>query len=203
MKKLNIKFMFSVVILFVYALISIHILMGYDRINKELTIFLMPLLHIIMLIGGIVVLLILVAMVNKLRKSVGMYVNIFICLILILFNLYNFLSPPIAIGNFEKYLLKREEIIQKIEKGKIEFTEKGVIELPNAEEYLGISDGNRIILVKFNGKTGVYFYTFSGLLETTAGYIYFTDGISEEECIDLDLVNIEQIEGNWYSCATN
>ena len=99
---------------------------------------------------------------------------------------------------------RRETVVAEILSGELQADEMGTIELPDAEQYHDISDSDRVVLLSDDGKRGIYFYTFSGLLESSRGYIYITDDLPEESCnIYYDIVNLEHYEGNWYSCSTD
>lgn len=101
-------------------------------------------------------------------------------------------------------LVCMKKVVSEILSGKLKADETGTILLPQEEQYQDISDGNRVILVSDDGKRGIYFYIFSGLLESSRGYIYITDELPEEECnSNYDIVNLEYYKGNWYSCSTD
>lgn len=131
----------------------------------------------------------------------AVWINI-CCILLIVINqiIYNCISKP----DETEIWNRREKVVSEILSGELKADETGTILLPQEKQYQDISDGNRVILVSDDGKRGIYFYTFSGLLESSRGYIYITDELPEKECnSNYDIVNLEYYKENWYSCSTD
>lgn len=95
-------------------------------------------------------------------------------------------------------------MVSEILSGELKADGIGTVFLPQEEQYQDISDSNRVILLSDDGEKGIYFYTFSGLLESSRGYIYITDELPEEKCnSNYNIVNLEHYKENWYSCSTD
>lgn len=198
---MNKKNFITLGLVIMYGLLSFFVFNKFVEIERALTIFIMPLLLIGMVLLGLIILIVVIIVAIAAKKNLMCYLCVPISVALIMLNIMIYLNPSSRRENFEEYLTVREEIVNAILEGDMKESGPGVIELPDM--YEGVSDGNRLLLVDYNGKTGIYFYTFAGLLESSSGYIYFTDRLTKEECIRVDLVNIEHIQDNWYSCSTS
>lgn len=106
---------------------------------------------------------------------------------------------------FEDLKPYREEVVSLILEKQIHVSKNGLISLPDKLKY--ISDSGECLLVTFEGKTAIYFYSYRGLLESTKGYLFVTDKLVYGDYCDKnnynDFVNVTKIDDNWYSCATN
>lgn len=151
--------------------------------------------------AGVVIFLVIssvIALAYMEKRAV--WINIF-CILLIVINqmIYN-----ISKSDEDEIWNRMEKVVSEILSGKLKADETGTILLPQEKQYQDISDDNRVILVSDDEKRGIYFYTFSGLLESSRGYIYIVDELPEEGCnSNYDIVNLEHYKGNWYSCATD
>ena len=109
---------------------------------------------------------------------------------------------------FEEKKEQYELVVTMIKNGEIQVQPNGIIVLPN--ELRKISHSGECVIVEVNDKTAIYFYSFRGILESSRGYLYFTDKISYTDYIDvskyaasMDFINMVEIELNLYSCSTN
>jgi len=105
--------------------------------------------------------------------------------------------------NFEQYFNERTEIVKMIESSDLTFSENGIITLP--DKYVHVSDGGEALVGSYNGKVFVYFWTSRGILESSKGYLYFSDIIFPEDFppIGHDFVNMRDLGDGWYSCSTD
>ena len=108
---------------------------------------------------------------------------------------------------FDRLKSQREAVVEKIQDKTVTVKENGIVTLPEGMKKL--SDSGECKIVEFRGGTAVYFYTFRGWLGSSRGYLYVTDAISYEDYIDTDryvagedFVNVAELGGGWYSCAT-
>ena len=129
-------------------------------------------------------------------------VFIIVCLILISTVVY------IEKNNKEEIQAKRESVVDMILDNTLSVKSNGLIELP--DDLKKLSDGASCVLVDFQGKTGIYFYTFRGILDSSKGYVFITDKIDYTDYINtekfspyMDFTNIKQISENWFSVSTD
>lgn len=101
-----------------------------------------------------------------------------------------------------------ESVIDMVKNGSIEVRSNGLVVLP--EELRNLSDTGECFIVKFRDKTAIYFYSFRGILESSKGYLYVTDKLCYKDYINTniyvatrDFVNLEKLDNNLYSCATD
>ena len=209
MNKRREKVLFSIMVIQSAVIGGIYLYAKVEKWNLEvnMTIFLYP-LSIIMVIFLMIVSVVVsfCYFINKLLSVHKLYFCIPLLITIILFLVSNefFNEMKLREYNFEKYQGKREEIVELVLQGKLTPDENGVILLPERLKDEEMARGGYVTIVKYGAKTGIYFCTFPGLLESTAGYIYLTDEIFDVD-IDLNTNVILQSECSekWYFCGTD
>lgn len=111
-------------------------------------------------------------------------------------------------NNKEEIQTKCESVVDMILDDTLSVKSNGLIELP--DDLKKLSDDGLCVLVDFQGKTGIYFYTFRGILESSKGYVFITDKIDYTDYMNtekfspyMDFTNIKQISENWFSVSTD
>ena len=136
----------------------------------------------------------------KKRKLVLVF--LVLCLVVFVYYIYSYQT------SFNRLKIQRESIVEMVANGELTVQSNGCIVLPNHLKKLSAS--GECFVVEFFDKTGIYFYTFRGILDSSRGYVYITDKISYKDYYDLGvyspdhyLVNIGEVSKNWYSCVTD
>lgn len=102
--------------------------------------------------------------------------------------------------NFKKYQEDREEVIHLILKRELIPDENGRVKLPEWLQDEEMARGGKVYIVGYKSKTGIYFCTFSGLLDSSAGFVYLIDDIFDVDFYDE--VTLQNDYGdNWYFCG--
>ena len=108
---------------------------------------------------------------------------------------------------FERLRTQREAVVDMIIEGELSVQENGLITLPDNLKKL--SDSQQCIMVCYNEKTAIYFYTYRGMLENSKGYVFITNKIDYKDYINTkkfiakkDFIKDKKISSNWYSVST-
>ena len=141
--------------------------------------------------------------VNKLVHTHKVY---FIFPLLILCSLYlasNIFFNELKLReyNFKKYQGDREEIIELIQQKELIPNENGIVELPEWLKEEEMARGGRVYIVQYKSKAGVYFCTFSGVIDSSAGFVYLLDD-TFDVVPENDVTLQNQYQDNWYFCGT-
>lgn len=111
-------------------------------------------------------------------------------------------------GQFEKLKENCDKIVEMVKSNDISVKSNGIISLP--KEYQDLSDSGECLLVEYDGKTAIYFYSYRGILESSKGYLYITNDLNYLDYINVDkwastqnFVNVKKIDSKWLSCSTN
>lgn len=106
-------------------------------------------------------------------------------------------------ADFAFYKIKREEVVKKVYSGELmpnQNYNSSLIAL--GEKYPSLSKGgNEIVVEEHDGKKYVFFFTFRGILDNYAGFIYVPDGGNPSHYSDLNedqSTNIVSLEKNWF-----
>ncbi|MCR5215982.1 MAG: hypothetical protein K6C69_03525 [Lachnospiraceae bacterium] len=151
----------------------------------------------IILAGIIIVNSVIILLISVLMKKKLIIINILTISVIVMVAMLG--KSSVSSEEIWDY---RNKIVQEIENGNFEVTD-GVINLPNEEIYEKVSDSKQVILAMDGDQTVIYFYRFAGMLEDSCGYIYYSNKIDRNICMDtIDFVNIKHLDGNWYSCST-
>lgn len=174
------------------------------NIIENITAFLYPLFviaHTFFLL--ILALILLIYFVKKLVYTHKIYF-IFPLLILLSFYLFSnifFNEMKLREYNFKKYQEDREEIIGLILQNELILDENGIIELPECLRNEKMARGGRVYIVQYKSKTGIYFCTFSGVLDSSAGFVYLLDDAFEVDPYN-EITLQNQYQDNWYFGGT-
>lgn len=129
-------------------------------------------------------------------------------LIFLILSILIIVFPESHSNGFQDLKEEREHIVDMIKNGEVSVKSNGLIILP--EDLKHLSQTGECFLVSFREETAIYFYSFRGVIDSSKGYLFITDQLDYEDYIDLEtyvaewsFVNVEEIEENWYSCATD
>lgn len=137
---------------------------------------------------------------TKYKKPVFLIINISVLLV---FGVVFLASIPIRRENDKKLWEERNKIVSQIESGELN-PESGIVYLDESSVNEQISDSCRVILAMDGENPGIYFFEYAGMLESSSGYIYYSDLIKANDCLQgMRFINKEKIEGNWYRCSTD
>ena len=174
------------------------------NLEESMTVFLYPFLAVALIfLNLILVLIFLIYFVNKLVRTHKIY---YVLPLLISFSFYLvssifFNELKLREYNFKKYQEDREEIIELILQKELIPNENGIVELPEWLKDEEMARSGRVYIVQYQLKTGIYFCTFSGVLDSSAGFVYLLD-----DAFDVDFYNDvtlqNQYQDNWYFCGT-
>lgn len=96
----------------------------------------------------------------------------------------------------------REAIVESVLKGELLPNESGVVSLPEDMQDEEMARGGQVYIVSYNGQSGIYFCTFTGVMESSAGYVFLTDK-SFDVSMNNKIVLQKQYEKGWYYCGTD
>lgn len=174
------------------------------NLEESMTVFLYPFLAVAFIfLNLILVLIFLIYFINKLVRTHKVY---YVLPLLISFSFYLvtsifFNELKLREYNFKKYQEDREEIIELILQKELIPNENGIVELPEWLKDEEMARSGRVYIVQYQLKTGIYFCTFSGVLDSSAGFVYLLD-----DTFDVDFYNDvtlqNQYQDNWYFCGT-
>lgn len=174
------------------------------NLEESMTVFLYPFLAVALIFSNLILVLIfLIYFVNKLVRTHKIY---YVLPLLISFSFYLvssifFNELKLREYNFKKYQEDREEIIELILQKELIPNENGIVELPEWLKDEEMARSGRVYIVQYQLKTGIYFCTFSGVLDSSAGFVYLLD-----DTFDVDFYNDvtlqNQYQNNWYFCGT-
>lgn len=197
------------VFIFVQAIV-ISVAYLYSRANKwnlqeVFTIFIYPVYSIgiigIMIVSSILSMIYFSIYLVKMKKIYSC-IPILINIIAIVIALTFFNEVQLRENNFINYKDEREYIIHLIENGELQPDDSGKIEIPENLKNSKMERNGYVRFIKYESKIGIYFCTFAGLLETSSGYIYFSDKIESNEFDDENLILLNTYDENWYFCST-
>ena len=206
MKKLGEKIGFLLVFTQAVAVGGIYMYCKRERWNLEesLTAFIYPLFSIALI--GLVILSILFLVfyfIGKLNHVKKVYYGIpaLVVIGMVLWTNHYFSEARLREYNFEGYLEQREEIVRGILDGEL-VVKESVIDLPSELADEEMARGGRVYVVRVGNQSGIYFCTFSGLMESSAGFVYLTEQ-EFDEYLQNQVVLQEEYGDGWYYCGTN
>lgn len=174
------------------------------NLEESMTVFLYPFFAVALIFLNLILILIfLIYFVNKLVRTHKIY---YVLPLLISFSFYLvssifFNELKLREYNFKKYQEDREEIIELILQKELIPDENGIVELPEWLKDEEMARSGRVYIVQYQLKTGIYFCTFSGVLDSSAGFVYLLDDTFDVDfCNGVTLHN--QYQDNWYFCGT-
>lgn len=104
---------------------------------------------------------------------------------------------PLMIGIIIIFLNEREMIVEQALTGEIVFDETGTLELENYNKKI-IAPNTNIYTISNGKMMGIYFCTFSGLPDSSSGYLYVVDLSEEISCYPCNIDIKEQFDTNCY-----
>lgn len=197
-------------IIFVQSIV-INIIYLYSQINKwnlieEMTVFIYPFYKILIIVLTVFSFLVsVIYFFKKFLKERKYYVCIPVFISVVAFITVHifFCETKLREYNFYKYREKREEIVRQILHGELAPNDRGIIELPEELQDEEMAREGYVYVVNYLANEGIYFCTFSGLLETSSGYMYLTDESNIVNSSSEEIVVLEKYEERWYYCSTN
>ena len=185
---------------------SIYMYCKVEKWNLEesMTAFLYPFFAILLIILFLILgFIFLIYFVKKLVHTHKVY---FILPLLTLFFFYLvsnifFNEMKLREYNFKKYQGDRENIIELIQQKELIPNENGIVELPEWLKEEEMARGGRVYIVQYKLKAGIYFCTFSGVLDSSAGFVYLLDDTFDVNFYN-DVTLQNQYQDNWYFCGT-
>jgi hypothetical protein len=103
--------------------------------------------------------------------------------------------------NFEKLLPQRLEVVEYVIGNEVIINTGGLISLP--QKYKKTSDSGQILLCQKNDEIIIYFFTNRGLLESSSGYIYFTQlTVENKDYTTQDFKIIKNLGKGWAYIST-
>ena len=175
------------------------------NIREEMTVFIYPFFSLL-----VTVLLILSALftlaysVQKVKETKKIYFLLPMVLMVILVGMAAtlFSENNLREYNFVKYQEAREAIVESILEGELLPEENGMVSLPEDMQDEDMTRGGQVYIVSYNGQSGIYFCTFTGVMESSAGYVFLTDK-SVDVSMNNKIVLQKQYEKGWYYCGTD
>lgn len=189
----------------------INVIYAYSQINKwnlieQMTLFIYPFYKILIIsLSAISFLISAIYFVKKILKRKRFYVCIPLLISVVFFIIVHifFGEEQLIDYNFYKYQAEREEVVRQILLGNLQPDNSGDINLPEELQNEEMARGGYVCYVTYLSRKGIYFCTFSGLLETSSGYMYLTDSVNGIDGSDEKIVVIKEYENGWYYCSTN
>lgn len=183
----------------------------YSKINKwnimeQMTIFLYPIFQgAILILMGLSFFASCIYFMFKLKKEKKIiWVPVFIGGMTFLISAIFFNEMKLREYNFQKYKDEREKVVEMVLQGYLKPDENGCIDLPPKFHDEKLSRDGTVYMVKHSSQYGVYFCTFSGLLESSSGFVCFIDNNYKTDNLSPDeIVLIEPLQESWYYCSTN
>lgn len=190
-------------ILSIYASIfTVAIVVLYEELVYNFSIFFMPLIYFffaVTLFASIItsVVFILLDKPTKIRSSIPLWLVIATISII-------FVAPIREMKrdmNFEKLLPQRLEVVEYVIGNEVIINTGGLISLP--QKYKKTSDSGQILLCQKNDEIIIYFFTNRGLLESSSGYIYFTQlTVENKDYTTQDFKIIKNLGKGWAYIST-
>ena len=177
------------------------------NLEEQLTVFLYPFfvvaISFFLLISGFVSLLYFASKIVSAHKLYFVSPLLIVLSSHLVDNIF-FNELKLREDNFNKYQEKREIVIELILKEELMPDERGIVDLPEYLKDEGMAIGGRVYIVRYKLETGVYFCTFSGVMDSSAGFVYLTDEISDVDFYNNNDISLQnQYQDNWYFCGTD
>ena len=201
------KILFGIMFFQSFFIGSLYLYSRMEKWNLEegLTVFFYPLFALS--IGFVVVSSVAASFIYFIKKIISkkkiyyiapLFVGItFIIIANLLFN-----EMKLRDYNFKKYQAERQKIVELVIKEELVPDDTGRITLPKEMQNDEMARGGSVYIVQYKSKTGIYFCTFSGVLESSAGFVYLLDDM-EGAYLQNTIIIHEQYADNWYFCGTN
>lgn len=207
MKNVKEKIIFGTMFLQSFVIGSLYLYSRMEKWNLEesLTVFLYPLFALS--IGFMIVISVAASFIYFVKKIISkkkiyfiapLFVGIaFLMIANLLFN-----EMKLRDYNFKKFQAERQRIVELVLKEELVPDDTGRITLPKEMQNDEMARGGSVYIVQYKSKTGIYFCTFSGVLESSAGFVYLLDDM-EGAYLQNTISIHEQYADNWYFCGTD
>lgn len=200
------KVLFFIMVIQSTIIGSIYMYSKIEKWNLEnsMTVFLYPLFSIALIVFIIISCLASFGyFINKLLSTHKIYFCIPLLITIILFSMSNELFNEMKLReyNFKKYQNERTEIVELILQGEMLPDENGIISLPEKLKNEEMARDGYVYIVNYESKIGIYFCTFTGLMESSAGYVYLTENIFNIDS-GINITLQSEYSENWYFCGT-
>ncbi|WP_051286843.1 hypothetical protein [Paenibacillus taiwanensis] len=133
---------------------------------------------------------------RRARNGIPFLINI-VCFILVL--IVPFTSITLNL-DYRSHKAEREEVVQLVLDGLLKPNvsyNTTLIHLP--DKYKQLSKGGGEIVVEGRGQaTQILFYTYRGVVDNFAGFIYTADGRKPDEASFGDFIEVKKLDNNWY-----
>lgn len=201
------KILFGIMFFQSFAIGSFYLYSKVEKWNLEesLTVFLYP--FFVLSIGFMVVSSVTASFIYFIKKIVSTKRIHFIApfligiIFIVIANLF-FNEMKLRDYNFKKYQAERQKIVELVMKEKLIPDNTGMIVLPKEIQNDAVARGGRVYIVQYKSKAGIYFCTFSGVLESSAGFVYLLEDM-ESAYLQNTIIIHEQYADNWYFCGTD
>lgn len=175
------------------------------NIREKMTVFIYPFFKILVMVLVVLSILFTLAYsVQKVKetKKIFFLLPMVIMVFLVGIAATLFSESKLREYNFAKYREARETIVASVLEGELLPDTNGVISLPKEMQSEEMARGQKVYLVSNNGQSGIYFCTFTGVMESSAGYVFLTDR-KFDVSMNNDIVLQKQYEKGWYYCGTD
>ncbi len=208
-KKRNIpeKIIFLIMVLQAIAAGGLYLYRKMEKwyLEESLTVFLYPV--IVFLIGFILLCSLAFSFVYFIKKittakKIYFVVPLLITIGFVVYANVNFNEMKLRENNFEQYRTEREQIVELIVQGELVPDETGEIVLPKHLQTDEMARNGSVYIVDCKEGKGIYFCTFSGILESSAGFVYIPDDFESEVSINNTITLQKQYDDGWYYCGT-
>lgn len=105
--------------------------------------------------------------------------------------------------NFKKYELHRQEVVEQILEGSLKPDDTGTVHLPITLKNEEMAKSGCVYIVEYRDKKGIYFCTFSGIMDSSAGFVFLTKDFDNNANLNNTIILHEQYNENWYYCGTD
>lgn len=182
----------------------------YSKINKwrlreEMTVFLYPaysvLLFIFVLLSFFLSLFYFARKNSGIKRIYAAFPVLTVVMLAALANIF-FNEGKLRNYNFNHFQTQRQEIVEQVTGGRLR-PEDGVVRLPDKLQNEEAARGGVVYTVSCHGKKGLFFCTFSGVLDNMAGFVYLTEEKADKNCLNNIIILHEKYADNWYFCGTN
>lgn len=207
MNKIREKLVFSIMLIQASACGGIYMYCKMEKWNLEekMTVFLYPFFAVVLLLliagSGFASFCYFLHKIVHAKKIYFMIPFLIVAFFFLLSSVF-FNEVKLREYNFKNYQKEREEIVELILQEELTPDESGVVHLPEKLRNEEMARGGCVHIMKYGTDMGIYFCTFSGILDSSAGYIYLTDDIFDINSYN-KVVLQDQYQKDWYFCGTD
>lgn len=207
MNRVREKVIFFIMIIQASVIGCIYLYCKMEKWNLEesMTIFLYPVFAMVLLFVVVISGLIsFMYFIDKLWHAHKIYFCIPFLIVSLFFAVTSVCFNEIKLReyNFETYKKERGEIVELIMQGELIPDENGTIKLPEQLKNEEMARGGCVHIIEYGSQMGIYFCTFTGLLESSAGFVYLADNTFNDYSQG-NLILQDQYLEDWYYCSTD